>query len=142
MIKGSDMLDLNKYKGDIYRIIGDAFDVYREYHGGLQESAYEAALCYVLRSDKFIVDRQKPLSIYYKGVRLDQTYRLDIVVNNEIILELKATEALTKEHRLQLFNYLRLTHAQVGLLINFTIHDRVQCEKYYYDEEKNECFPF
>lgn len=67
---------------------------------------------------------------------------MDIVLNNQIILELKATSESTKEYRLQLFNYLRLTHMPIGLLINFTLNDGVKCEKYYYDEESNRCVAF
>lgn len=133
------MVDLERFRKSIYRIIGDAYAVYNEYNGGLLESAYEAALCYLLQQDGFKVEEQKDLPLWFKGVRLNKTYRLDIVLNNQIILELKATEENRKEHRLQLFNYLRLTHLPIGLLINFTLSNGVQCERYYYDEDKNKC---
>lgn len=136
------MVDLSKYRGKIYKIIGHSHDVYNEYHGGLQESAYEAALCYLLDKDNLHPYRQRELPIYYKGVKLNQRYRLDIVVNDEIILELKAAEGITKEHHSQLFNYMRLTHIPIGLLINFSLHNGVQCHKFYYDDVKNECIPF
>lgn len=136
------MVDLDKYRKSIYRILGDAYDVYNEYNGGLLESVYEAAFCYVLSSDGFHVERQKGLPIFYKGIKLDQTFRMDIVLNNQIILELKSAEAITKEFRFQLFNYLRLTHMPIGMLINFSINKGVQSEKYYYNEVKNECIPF
>lgn len=136
------MVDIEKYRESIYQIIGDAYTVYNEYHGGLLESAYESALCYLLRKDGFDVHSQKDLPLYFKGVKLDKTYRMDIVLNDQIILELKATEENKKEYRLQLFNYLRLTHIPIGLLINFTLDNGVHCEKYYYDEESNRCVAF
>lgn len=136
------MVDLDKYKNSIYRIIGRAYEVYNEYHGGLLESAYESALCYLLDKDRFKVHPQQDLPLYYKGIKLNKTYRMDIVLNNQIILELKATKENTREYRHQLFNYLRLTHMPIGLLINFTLDNGVMCEKYYYDEAKNRCIAF
>lgn len=136
------MINLDKYKNSIHRIIGDAFKVYNSYNGGLLESAYEAALVYLLREDKFVVEEQKELPLYFEGIRLNRTYRMDIVLNNQIILELKAVKELTPEHRHQLFNYLRLTHMPIGLLLNFTLEKGVIFEKYYYDVETNYCHPF
>lgn len=136
------MINLDNYRKTIYKILGNAYDVYNEYNGGLLESAYEAALCHVLASDGFQVERQKALPIFYKGTKLDQTYRMDIVLNSQIILELKSAEVITKEFRFQLFNYLRLTHIPIGIIINFSHHKGVQAEKYYYNENKNECIPF
>lgn len=106
------------------------------------ESAYEAALCYLMGAEGLKVERQKLLPIYFKGIQLEQTYRMDVVVNDHILLELKACNEIIKEHRFQLFNYLRLTHIAIGLLINFSISNGVQCEKYYYNETTNECKPF
>lgn len=135
-------MDIDEYRADVRRIIGHAFSVYNEYRGGLLESAYEAALCYLLKRDGFQVEEQKNLPLWFKGVELDKTYRLDIVVNNKIILELKACAENKSEFRLQLFNYLRLTHLPIGLLINFTNEHGVHFEKYYYDEASNKCVAF
>ena len=82
--------------------------VHSEYHEGLLESAYEAALTYLLRLNGFKVDRQVYLPIYWKDVKLDQHYCMDLVVNDDIIVELKAVKNIAKPHRQQLFNYLNL----------------------------------
>lgn len=100
-------------------ITGEAMRVHRKYHSGLLESAYEAALKYLLEQKGFKVERQVNLPMYWDDVQLYQTYRMDLVVNDEIILELKAVRFVDKEHRRQLFNYMHLTHTRYGMLINF-----------------------
>ena len=100
-------------------ITGVAMKVHSKYHGGLLESAYEAALKYLLELQGFKVKRQVELPIYWDDVKLDQRYRMDLVVNDDIILELKAVNFIDKEHRKQLFNYMNLTHVPYGMLINF-----------------------
>ena len=93
--------------------------VHREYHEGLLESACEAALTYLLKSDGFKVERQVYLPIYWKEVKLDQHYCMDLVINDNIIVELKAVKNIAKPHRQQLFNYLNLTHLPFGMIMNF-----------------------
>ena len=100
-------------------ITGVAMKVHRKYHSGLLESAYEAALKYLLEQEGYKVERQVYLPMYWEDVQLDQTYRMDLVVDDEIILELKAVKFVDKEHRRQLFNYMHLTHTRYGMLINF-----------------------
>lgn len=100
-------------------ITGLAMKVHRKYHPGLLESAYEAAFKYLLESEGFKVERQVYLPIYWDDVQLDQTYRMDLVVNDDIIIELKAVNFVDKEHRRQLWNYMHLTHKRFGMLINF-----------------------
>ena len=100
-------------------ITGEAMRVHRKYHNGLLESAYEAALKYLLEQKGYSVERQVFLPMYWDDVQLDQTYRLDLVVNGNIIIELKAVNFVDKEHRRQLFNYMHLTHTEYGMLINF-----------------------
>ena len=100
-------------------ITGEAMRVHRKYHSGLVESAYEAALKYLLEQKGYAVERQVFLPMYWDDVRLDQTYRIDLVINGNIILELKAVNFVDKEHRRQLFNYMNLTHMPYGMLINF-----------------------
>jgi GxxExxY protein len=100
-------------------ITGVAMKVHSKYHGGLLESAYEAALKYLLEQQGFKVERQVELPIYWDDIKLDQKYRMDLVVNDNIILELKAVNFVDKEHRKQLFNYMNLTHVPYGMLINF-----------------------
>ena len=112
-------------------ITGEAMTVHRKFHSGLVESAYEAALKYLLEQKGYKVERQVFLPMYWDDVLLDQTYRLDLVVNDRsateetlgssknIILELKAVKFVDKDHRRQLFNYMHLTHTEYGMLINF-----------------------
>ena len=100
-------------------ITGIAMKVHRKYHPGLLESAYEAAMKYLLELQNYKVESQVYLPIYWDNVLLDQTYRMDLVVNDNIILELKAINYVDKEHRHQLWNYMHLTHMQYGMLINF-----------------------
>ena len=100
-------------------ITGVAMKVHAKYHGGLLESAYEAALKYLLEQQGYKVERQVELPIYWDDVKLDQKYRMDLVVNDNIILELKAVNFVDKDHRKQLFNYMNLLHVPYGMLINF-----------------------
>ena len=94
--------------------------VHREYKYGLLESAYEAAMKYLLELDGYKVERQEELPIYWKDVKLDRHYRMDLVINDNIIVELKAVKYADKEHRRQLWNYMNLTHLPYGMLINFS----------------------
>ena len=100
-------------------ITGEAMRVHRRYHSGLLESAYEAALKYLLEQKGYKVERQKHLPMYWDDVQLDQTYRMDLVINDNIILELKAVNFVDKEHRRQLFNYMHLTkcHTECSLIL-------------------------
>ena len=100
-------------------IMGEAMRVHRKYHSGLLESAYEAALKYLLEQKGYKVEQQVALPMFWENVKLDQTYRMDLVVNDNIIVELKAVNFVDKEHRRQLFNYMHLTHLPYGMLINF-----------------------
>ena len=102
-------------------VIGAAIEVHRTLGPGLLESAYEECLCHELYLRKMPLSRQKPLPIAYKGVKLDCGYRLDIVVADQLILELKACQELLPIHEAQLLTYLRLTGIKYGLLINFNV---------------------
>ena len=99
-------------------ITGRSMEIHREYKSGLLESAYEAALKYLLELDGYKVEKQVFLPIFWKGVQLDQNYRLDLVVNGTII-ELKAVKYVTLEHKQQLWNYMKLTKQPYGMIINF-----------------------
>ena len=100
-------------------ITGVAMKVHSKYHGGLLESAYEAALKYLLEKKDYKVERQVYLPIYWEEVKLDQTYRMDLVMNENIIIELKAVNFIDNGHRKQLYNYMHLTHTLYGMLVNF-----------------------
>jgi GxxExxY protein len=102
-------------------IIGAAIAVHRELGPGLLESAYEACLAFELADRGFEVERQKELPLAYRGVRIDCGYRLDLVVNGTVVLELKSVEDLKPLHEAQLLSYLKLSGYPVGLLINFNV---------------------
>ena len=101
------------------RIIGFAIEVHRHLGPGLPESAYEECLCHELFQDGLVFQRQVPLPVVYKSIRLDCGYRLDIVVENGVIIELKAVERLMPIHEAQLITYLKLSGIPTGLLLNF-----------------------
>jgi len=100
-------------------IIGAAMDVHRELGPGLLESAYEACLLYELTRHGLTVERQKELPVIYKSVKVDCGYRIDLLVEKKVIVELKAVEKLMPIHEAQLLSYLKLSGCKVGLLINF-----------------------
>ena len=116
-------MDLIKEHNEKYQFFADitglAMKVHAEYKPGLLESAYEAALKYLLEQKGYKVQRQVFLPIYWKDIQLDQSYRMDLVVNDNIILELKAVTHAGDEHRRQLWNYMNLAHMEYGMLINF-----------------------
>ena len=101
------------------RIIGFAIEVHRQLGPGLLESTYEECLCYELLQSGIAFQRQVPLPVVYKAIRLDCGYRIDIVVEKKIILELKTVERLAPIHEAQLLTYLKLSGVRTGLLLNF-----------------------
>jgi GxxExxY protein len=111
-------MDVNDLTG---QIIGAAIEVHKALGPGLLESAYEECLCreLVLRNIPF--ERQKEVPIEYKGCKLDCGYRLDLVANNQIVLELKAVTRIEPIHEAQLITYMRLTGINLGLLLNFNV---------------------
>ena len=102
-------------------IIGAAMAVHRELGPGLLESAYEACLAYELPERGLSVERQKALPVRYRGVNVDCGYRIDLLVEGKVIVELKAVERLEAIHKAQLLSYLKLSGCKVGLLINFNV---------------------
>jgi GxxExxY protein len=102
-------------------IIGAAIEVHRELGPGLMESAYEACLAFELASHGLTVARQVELPVRYKGQRVDCGFRIDMVVEGVVILELKAVDKIVPIHESQLFTYLRLSGMRVGLLLNFNV---------------------
>jgi len=103
------------------KIIGAAIEIHRALGPGLLESAYEACLIYELRLRKLRVEPQKSMPVYYKDVYLDCGYRVDVVVENQIIVEIKSVSSLASIHEAQLLSYLKLSDCKVGLLINFNV---------------------
>jgi GxxExxY protein len=102
-------------------IIGAAIEVHRELGPGLLESAYEECFCHELHLRGLNFRRQVELPVAYKGLKLDCGYRLDVVVENAVIVELKSVEQISPIHHAQLLTYLRLAGKKVGLLINFNV---------------------
>ncbi len=102
-------------------IINAAIEVHKSLGPGLLESAYETCLCHELSLRKIPFDRQYPVPVNYKGVNLDAGYRLDILVDDLVIVEIKAIKKLEPIHEAQLLTYLRLTNKWLGLLINFNV---------------------
>lgn len=102
-------------------IIGAAIDVHRVLGPGLLESAYEECLSRELTLRQVPFERQRPLPLEYKGLKLDCAYRLDLLVDNAIVVEIKAVDKLEPIHDAQLLTYLRLGGWKAGLLINFNV---------------------
>lgn len=102
-------------------IIGAAIEVHRTLGPGLLESAYQTCLAFELIERGYKVEQQKPLPLIYKNVHLDCGYRLDLLVNEAVIVEIKAVEQLAPIHEAQLLSYLRLSGCKVGLFINFNV---------------------
>ena len=102
-------------------IIGAAIDVHRALGPGLLESAYEACLAYELIQREMKVEQQKPLPLIYRDVQLDCGYRIDLLVDDAVIVEIKSVDSLAPIHQAQLLSYLKLSGCEVGLLINFNV---------------------
>ena len=103
------------------RIIGCAIEVHRSLGPGLLESAYEQCLCYELSQIGLKFESQVSLPVIYKGVKLDCGYRMDLVVENLVIVEIKAVERIMTVHEAQLLSYLKLANKPIGLLMNFHV---------------------
>lgn len=103
------------------KIIGAAIEVHRHLGPGLLESAYETCLVYELERLGLTVERQKVLPLVYKEILLDQGYRLDLLVEQEVIVELKVVEQIAPVHEAQILSYLKFAGCKIGLLINFNV---------------------
>ena len=103
------------------KVIGCAIEVHKTLGPGLLESSYESCLAYELLNIGLPVERQKLLPIIYKGNEIDAGYRLDILIPNKLIIELKAVDKVLPIHTAQLITYLKLSNIKTGLLINFNV---------------------
>lgn len=103
------------------RIIGAAISVHRELGPGLLESVYEACLAYELERAGLKVERQKPLPVRYRDVTLDCGYRADLLVDESVIVEIKAAEKVEPVHKAQVLSYLKMSGCRMGLRINFNV---------------------
>ncbi len=102
-------------------VIGAAIEVHRHLGAGLLESAYEECLCYELAEKNIPFQRQLVLPVNYKGLNLDVNYRIDLLVDNCLLLELKSVDMLLPVHEAQLLTYMKLAKVDTGLLINFNV---------------------
>ena len=102
-------------------IIGCAIKVHTALGPGLLESAYEECLFYELIKIGFFVEKQKGLPLVYQDVKLDIGYRIDLLVNNKVVIEIKSVEGITDIHRAQVLTYLKLSGCKLGLLLNFNV---------------------
>jgi len=107
------------YKDLTQGIIGAAMEAHRELGSGFLEYVYEEALSYELNLREIYFERQKELGIYYKDLLIPKKYKPDLIVENKVIVEIKATSGLTEIEEAQLLNYLKATKMRVGLLLNF-----------------------
>lgn len=112
------MEDLNKISGEI---IGAAIEVHKALGPGLLESAYQECLFYELANKGFHVVKEQPMPIFYKEVKLDHGYRMDLLVENKIVIEIKTVDAFSDVHFAQVLTYLKLGNYKLGLLINFNV---------------------
>ena len=113
---------MNMTENELSRIVFDcALKVHKHLGPGLLESAYEECLFYELKKTGLDVQKQKPLPLVYEEVRLDVGYRLDIILENKLILEIKSVDSLNDIHFAQLLTYLKLTNCKLGLLMNFNV---------------------
>ncbi len=102
-------------------VIGAAIEVHRVLGPGLLESAYEECLAWELGLRKFQLRRQMPIPVVYKDLRIEEGYRVDMIVNEGVILELKCVDALDPIHTAQLLTYLKMTGLKLGMLLNFRV---------------------
>ncbi len=109
-----------------YEIIGCAYKIHSELGPGLLESTYEACLAYDLESKGYKVERQKALPVVYKGIKLEVGYRIDLMIENSVIVELKSVETINDVHIAQILTYMKLSNTKIGLLINFNVKDLKQ----------------
>ncbi len=102
-----------------YSIRGAAFKIYSDLGPGLLESVYETVLQHILTSEGYNVQSQVPLPVIYENIKLELGFRLDLLINDKVIIEVKSVETLLPVHHKQLLTYLKLTNKKLGLLINF-----------------------
>ena len=112
------IMDLNDLT---YQIIGCAYKIHSRLGPGLLESTYEVCMEYELIKNGFEVKKQVALPVIYDEVKLDAGYRIDLIVNNSVIIEIKSVESLTDVHLAQVLTYLKLSDCKLGLLINFNV---------------------
>jgi len=104
------------------KVIGYAIEVHKALGPGLLENAYEECLFYKIKKEGLFVEKQKALPLFFEEVKMDVGYRIDLLVENNLIIELKSVEAFTDVHLAQVLTYLKLSKLRLGLLMNFNVH--------------------
>lgn len=102
-------------------VLGKAIEVHKQLGPGLLESAYQECLYYELINEGLKVQKEKALPIIYKEIKLDHGYRIDLLIENKVVIELKTVEFLTDVHTAQILTYMKLGHYKLGLLLNFNV---------------------
>ena len=129
--------DLDILKSTMYPVIGAIYEVHKELGPGLNEYVYQEGLAMQLAEDGIEFEKEKEFIPTYHNCEMNAKYRLDFVCMNQIIVECKAVEQLSVNHRAQLFNYMRLTKIPMEILVNFSQKSAV-VERYFFDTQKNE----
>ena len=133
------MIDIEALKNYAYDTVGAIHEVHKELGPGLNEKIYQEGLQLELLERNIPFKRELIFHPTYHGKAMDSTYRLDFMVNDNIIVELKSVESLTSEHKAQLFNYMRLLKVSVGILVNF--YPRfAEIERYFFNSDDNEIY--
>ena len=109
-------------ENEITKIIVDkCYNIHYKLGAGLFESVYEEILFYELKKSGLFVERQKPIPVIWDNIKMDMSYKADLIVENKVIIEIKSVESITDIHKKQLLTYLKLTGLKVGLLVNFNV---------------------
>jgi GxxExxY protein len=112
---------IRRYEDGSETVIGALIEVHRALGPGLLESTYEACFCHELRLRGLVFERQRPVGIRYKGLIIDCGYRVDVVIEGQVVVELKAIERLLPLHAAQILTYMKLSAIRAGLLVNFNV---------------------
>ena len=138
-IKTIYMFQLELYSQQMGEVLKLCFEVHKTIGGGMLEPIYQECLEYEFQKNNIPYEREKVLSLQYKDIILEKTYKADFLCYDNIVLELKSVYDLSSEHRFQLYNYLRITKKPVGILVNFGV-EGLQFEKYGYNHSNNKVF--
>ena len=130
-------MNIETLKDILYYVVGAIYEVRNELGPGLNESVYQEGLEMEFKLQNITYEREKVFHPTYRGVPMESTFRLDFTCLNMIIIECKAVNKLTNEHRAQLFNYMHLTKYRMGILVNFS-PSHMEIERYFYDPDKDE----
>ncbi len=118
------------FADETYRILGACFEVYNELGCGFLESVYQECLAIEFQAANIPFEAQKPLALTYKGVSIDKKFVVDFVCFGDVLVEIKATSRLIGEHRAQTLNYLHVGDFDVGLLVNFGHHPKLEHDRF------------